>query len=316
MAMFPIFFAVIENDLRRVLAYSLNNQLGFMVVGIGIGTGLALNGAAAHAFANILFEGLLFMAMGAVLFRVGTINGSELGGLYRTMPLTTIFCCVGAASISAFPLFSGFVTKSLIMTAVAEQHATVIWLMLLFASAGVFHHAGIKIPFFAFFAHDSGLRPKEAPKNMLITMGITAGLCLFIGIFPKPLYSLLPFPMDYVPYTAAHVINQLQLLILSAAAFTFLKVTHIYPPELRSTNLDFDWTYRRALPAAVRVVMHIGGRAKEAITGVAMSGLKLVSREVYRFHGPEGVFARTCSTGAIVVWVVLGLGAYLLLYFF
>ncbi|MFC1499515.1 Na(+)/H(+) antiporter subunit D [Candidatus Zixiibacteriota bacterium] len=316
MAMFPIFFAVIENDLRRVLAYSLNNQLGFMVVGIGIGTGLALNGAAAHAFANILFEGLLFMAMGAVLFRVGTIKGSELGGLYRTMPLTTVFCCVGAASISAFPLFSGFVTKSLIMTAVAEQHATVIWLMLLFASAGVFHHAGIKIPFFAFFAHDSGLRPKEAPKNMLITMGITAGLCLFIGIFPKPLYSLLPFPVDYVPYTTAHVINQLQLLILSAAAFTFLKVTHIYPPELKSTNLDFDWTYRRALPAVLRVVTHVVTSAHQAFIGMATGGLKVISGGVFKLHGPDGVFARTWSTGAIVVWVVIGLGAYLLLYFF
>ena len=316
MAMFPIFFAVIENDLRRVLAYSLNNQLGFMVVGIGIGSAMALNGAAAHAFANILFEGLLFMAMGAVLFRTGTINGSELGGLYKTMPLTTVFCCVGAASISAFPLFSGFVTKSLIMTAVAGEHATIIWLMLLFASAGVFHHAGIKIPFFAFFAHDSGKRPKEAPLNMLLAMGVTAALCLFIGMVPGPLYSLLPFPVDYEPYTTAHVINQLQLLILSATAFTFLKVTHIYPPELRSTNLDFDWTYRRALPAVMRVVMYVGGQAKEVITGVTMSGLKLVSREVYRFHGPEGVFARTCSTGAIVVWVVIGLGAYLLLYFF
>ena len=316
MAMFPIFFAVIENDLRRVLAYSLNNQLGFMVVGIGIGSAMALNGAAAHAFANILFEGLLFMAMGAVLFRTGTINGSELGGLYKTMPLTTVFCCVGAASISAFPLFSGFVTKSLIMTAVAGEHATIIWLMLLFASAGVFHHAGIKIPFFAFFAHDSGKRPKEAPLNMLLAMGVTAALCLFIGMVPGPLYSLLPFPVDYEPYTTAHVINQLQLLILSATAFTFLKVTHIYPPELRSTNLDFDWTYRRALPAVMRVVMYVGGQAKEVITGVTMSGLKLVSREVYRFHGPEGVFARTWSTGSIVVWVVLGLGAYLLLYFF
>lgn len=316
MAMFPIFFAVIENDLRRVLAYSLNNQLGFMVVGIGIGSAMALNGAAAHAFANILFEGLLFMAMGAVLFRTGTIKGSELGGLYKTMPLTTVFCCVGAASISAFPLFSGFVTKSLIMTAVAGEHAMIIWLMLLFASAGVFHHAGIKIPFFAFFAHDSGKRPKEAPLNMLIAMGVTAALCLFIGMVPGPLYSLLPFPVDYEPYTTSHVINQLQLLILSAAAFTFLKITHIYPPELRSTNLDFDWTYRRALPALVRVVMYVGGQAKEVLTGVTMSGLRLISREVYRFHGPEGVFARTWSTGSIVIWVVLGLGAYLLLYFF
>ncbi|MEI2771510.1 MAG: proton-conducting transporter membrane subunit [Candidatus Competibacter sp.] len=163
MAMFPIFYAVIENDLRRVLAYSMNNQLGFMVVGIGIGTPLALDGAVAHAFADILFKALLFMSMGAVLLRAGTVNGSELGGLYKSMPLTTVFCIVGAASISAFPLFSAFVTKSLILEAAAREGHWIPFLFLLFASAGVFHHAGIKIPYFAFFAHDSGIRCQEAP---------------------------------------------------------------------------------------------------------------------------------------------------------
>ena len=149
---FPIFYAVIENDLRRVLAYSLINQVGFMVCGIGIGTPLAVNGAVAHAFNDILFKALLFMSMGAVMYRTGKINGTDLGGLYRTMPLTCIFCMVGAASISAFPLFSGFVSKSMVMDAAASGHMTAVWFILLFASAGVFHHAGIKIPFFAFFS--------------------------------------------------------------------------------------------------------------------------------------------------------------------
>jgi multicomponent Na+:H+ antiporter subunit D len=178
MAVFPIFFAVIENDLRRVLAYSLNNQLGFMVAGIGVGSQLALNGAVAYAFCNILFEGLLFMTMGAVLLRAGTVKGSELGGLYKSMPWSAGFCIVGAASISAFPLFSGFISKSLILTALSEEGYLIPWLLLLFASAGVFHHAGIKIPFFAFFAHDSGIRVKEAPWNMLAAMAITATIAM------------------------------------------------------------------------------------------------------------------------------------------
>ena len=160
MTAFPIFYAVIENDLRRVLAYSLNNQIGFMVAGIGIGTELALNGAVPHAFAGILSKALLFMSMGAFLYRTGTAKGSELGGLYKTMPWTTGFCIVGAASISTFPLFSGFVTKAMILTAAAEQGLMVPYLILLFASAAVFFHSGIKIPFFAFFAHDSGTRPR------------------------------------------------------------------------------------------------------------------------------------------------------------
>jgi multicomponent Na+:H+ antiporter subunit D len=250
MTAFPIFYAVIENDLRRVLAYSLNNQLGFMVVGVGIGTEMALNGTVAHAFTHIIYKALLFMSMGAVLYRTGTINGSELGGLYKSMPYTTFFCIVGAASISAFPLFSGFVSKSLIMSSVSGGAYFWIWLVLLFASAGVFHHSGIKIPFFAFYAHDSGIRCKEAPWNMLFAMGIAAFLCIGMGVYPEPLYQLLPYPVDYVPYTAGHVITQLQLLMFSALAFAMLKRTGIYPPELRATNLDTDWFYR-GLPRLV-----------------------------------------------------------------
>ncbi|MBO1225525.1 MAG: Na(+)/H(+) antiporter subunit D [Candidatus Scalindua sediminis] len=245
MAAFPIFFAVIENDLRRVLSYSIINQVGFMVVGIGIGTELAINGAVAHAFNDILFKGLLFMSVGAIIYRTGKINATDLGGLYKTMPLTCIFCIVGAASISAFPLFSGFVSKSMVMSAAADKHMIVIWLTLLFASAGVFHHAGIKIPFFAFFSHDSGIRTKEAPLNMLIAMGIAAVLCIFIGSFPGTLYSFLPFPVDYDPYTTSHVMAQLQLLFFSALAFTFLLLSGIYPSEIRAINIDADWLYRK-----------------------------------------------------------------------
>jgi multicomponent Na+:H+ antiporter subunit D len=245
MAGFPIFFAVIENDLRRVLAYSLINQVGFMVVGIGIGTHLAINGAIAHAFNDILFKALLFMSMGAVMYRTGKINGTALGGLYRTMPLTCIFCMVGAASISAFPLFSGFVSKSMVMDAAGAGHMRVIWFILLFASAGVFHHAGIKIPFFAFFGHDSGMRPKEAPVNMLLAMGIAAFLCIFIGSFPGHLYSLLPYPVDYAPYTMPHVVGQTQILFFSALAFTLLLLAGIYPAEMRCVNIDADWIYRK-----------------------------------------------------------------------
>jgi len=252
MTAFPIFYAVIENDLRRVLSYSLINQVGFMVCGIGIGTPLALNGAVSHAFNDILFKALLFMSMGAVLHRTGRIHATDLGGLYRTMPLTCIFCMVGAASISAFPFFSGFVSKSMVMEAAALGDMRVIWFILLFASAGVFHHAGIKIPYFAFFSHDSGLRPKEAPLHMLLAMGLTAGLCVFIGSAPGFLYSQLPYPVDYVPYTQGHVLSQSQLLFYSSLAFTLLILSGIYPAEMRAANLDADWFYRKGAKALYR----------------------------------------------------------------
>jgi multicomponent Na+:H+ antiporter subunit D len=245
MATFPIFYAVIENDLRRVLSYSLINQVGFMVVGIGIGTELAINGAAAHAFADILFKALLFMSMGAVMHQTGKINATDLGGLYKSMPLTAVFCIIGAASISAFPLFSAFATKSMIMDSVAQGRFSTVWFMLLFASAGVFHHAGIKIPFFAFFSHDSGIRTKEAPLNMLLAMGIASFFCIFIGVFPGTLYSILPYAVDYTPYSTSHVMAQLQLLFFSALAFTLLMLSGIYPAEIRAINLDADWFYRK-----------------------------------------------------------------------
>ena len=312
MTAFPIFFAVIENDLRRVLTYSLNNQLGFMVVGIGIGTQLAINGAAAYAFANIIFEGLLFMAMGAVLLRTGTCKGSELGGLYKSMPWTAALCIVGAASISAFPFLSGFVTKPLILDETAAGNHVIIYLMLLFASAGVFHHSGIKIPYFAFFAHDSGKRVKEAPGHMLFAMAVMAVMSIGIGVYPEILYRLLPYPMEYHAYTPTHVITQYQLLLFSALAFVFLQKTGLYPAELRSTNLDFDWTYRKALPAVVRASVSLGRVVVDAILIPIRGLLDRTYRLVFRLHGPEGVFARTRTTGAIAFWAVVVLCGYLL----
>lgn len=315
MTLFPIFFAEIENDLRRVLAYSLNNQLGFMVVGVGVGTEMALNGTASHAFAHILYKALLFMSVGAVMFRTGTAKASELGGLYRTMPLTACFCLVGAASISAFPLFSGFVTKSLILDETAKAHYQFVWLGLVFASAGVLSHSGIKIPFFTFFAHDSGKRPAEAPTHMLIAMGVTAFLCIFIGVFPGTLYAILPFEVHYVPYTMSHVVGQLQLLLFALLAFVILFRTGIHPPELRSVNLDSDWTYRRAAPSVLLLVaLFVSNIYVGLLTFMTRSTTKMKNR-LYRSHGPEGRMARSWPTGAMVLSIALLLGATLLVNF-
>ena len=314
MACFPIFFAVIENDLRKVLAYSLINQVGFMVTGIGIGTALALNGAVAHAFSDVIFKGLLFMTMGVVLHRVGHVNGSNLGGLYKSMPKTTALCIIGALSISAFPLFSGFVSKSMVMTALVQENYSYLWLLMLFASAGVFHHAGIKIPYFAFFAHDSGLRPKEAPINMLVAMGLAAILCIFIGTQPQYLYSLLPWKVDYWPYDATHVLTQLQLLFFSALAFVWLNKQGLYPPELRSTNLDVEWIYRKFLPAGIsRGLLFVRNARESAMTAVVapMHSIRRIFSQSYianKYH-----LALSWPTGNMVLWVSIILVAYLLL---
>ncbi|WP_226703966.1 Na(+)/H(+) antiporter subunit D [Microbulbifer elongatus] len=313
MACFPIFYAVIENDLRRVLAYSLINQLGFMVVGIGIGTSLAINGAVAHAFNDVIFKGLLFMSMGAVLHVTGKINGSELGGLYKKMPKTTVLCIIGAASISAFPLFSGFVSKSMVMSAAIKNGHDWVWLILLFASAGVFHHAGIKIPYFAFFAHDAKLPAREPPVNMLLAMSIAAALCLTIGIYPQALYSLLPYETPYTPYDVTHVLTQLQLLFFSALAFVWLNLRHLYPPELPSVNLDVEWIYRRLVPDAMRALFNRLFALDDRLRSAAVGGVERLVEGVASHHRADGVMARNWLTGSMVAGVVMLLGVYLVL---
>ena len=316
MTLFPIFFAVIENDLRKVLCYSLNNQLGFMVVGVGIGTELALNGAVAHAFVHILYKALLFMSMGAVLYRTGTIRASDLGGLYRSMPWTAAFCIVGAMSISAFPLFSGFVAKSLTMSAVAEGYYMLTFIGLLIASAGVMEHSGIKIPYFAFFGHDSGIRCKEAPWHMCLAMGAAAVLCIAIGWFPQALYALLPYPVVYQPYADfGHSVTQLQLLLFAALAFVVLKRTGMYPAEQASLNLDTDWFYRRAAPRVIHKIVTVSRQAGRTSLRTGSQLGRTLIRLVLNHYGPEGTLARAWPTGSMVLWVAVLLGASLILFY-
>ncbi len=313
MACFPIFYAVIENDLRKVLAYSLINQVGFMVTGIGIGTALALNGAVAHAFSDVIFKGLLFMSMGAVLYRVGNINGSDLGGLYKTMPKTTMLCIIGALSISAFPLFSGFVSKSMVMTALMQENHGYFWLLMLFASAGVFHHAGIKIPYFAFFHHDSGIRTQEAPRNMLVAMSVAALLCIFIGSQPQYLYALLPWEVEYWPYDLTHVLAQTQLLFFSALAFVWLNKQGLYPPELHSVNLDAEWFYRRLIPAGTQRTLTLLRSAKEATLTTVTAHIQGVQNEFSKSPMARYHLSESWPTGSMVFWISAILAAFLLL---
>lgn len=324
MTLFPIVFAVIENDLRRVLAYSLNNQLGFMVVGIGIGTELAINGTAAHAFCHIIYKALLFMSMGAVLHRVGTTKATELGGLHKSMPWTTGFCLIGAGSISGFPLLSGFISKSMIITAAGQEHMFWVWIVLLIASAGVMEHSGIKIPFFAFFAHDSGKRVKEAPLNMLIAMGAAAILCVGLGIFYPLLYSLLPTePMamhhgheePYKPYTVAHVVTMLQLLMFAVLAFVVLMKTRLYPAEVRSTNLDTDWFYRKPIPWLIGGFGAGIARLDSAIRTEFVDCGKSVIKKLAGGFSETGLFSRTWATNTMAFWAAMLLGIILLIYY-
>jgi len=316
MAVLPVFYAVIEDDLRRVLSYSLIVQLGFMVVGVGVGTELALNGTAAHAFGHVLYKALLFMAIGAVLHQTGTARASELGGLYRSMPLTAWFCMVGAASISAVPLFSGFVSKAFITSATAQAGHHLAWTMLLFASAGALLYVGIKVPYLAFFGRDSGVRVAEAPRSMLVAMGLGAALSVVIGVRPQLLYGILPFPAGYNPYTPGHVLGQLQLLLFSALAFVILYRRGWYPRMVPSINLDFDWIWRRGLPRAWQFLARFAAPAWHRGRSASGTILRRALDLLQCHFGPGSRLARIWPTGSMVLWVVVLLALSLLVSYF
>jgi multicomponent Na+:H+ antiporter subunit D len=251
MAIHGVVYAVLENDGRRLLAYHIISQVGYMVCGAGIGTALATNGAAAHAFAHILYKGLLFMGAGAVLQMTGLRKLTDMGGLYKTMPVTLGLYMVGAFAISAVPLFSGFVSKSMVVSAAGEDHRAVIFLMLTLASAGTFLHTGLKLPYYMFFGKDSGIGGKEPPANMLAAMGLAAAACVAIGVFPGLLYPHLPNPVDYVPYTLQHVTSTLGILGFTALGF-FLLLKHLDP--VRTISLDTDWFYRAGSAGLMKVL--------------------------------------------------------------
>ncbi len=319
MVMYGIIYALLENDIRRILAYSIVNQVGFMVCAIGIGTQMAINGAAAHAFAHIIYKALLFMSAGAVVYRTGMNKCTDVGGLFRTMPLTAICGIIGALAISGFPLTSGFTTKTMISQAAADESLAFVYMMLAAASAGVFLHAGIKFPWFVFFQKDSGLRPKDAPWNMGVAMVIFSVLCILLGVAPELLYKFLPYPVEYEAYTAGKVLFYTQLLLFSGLAFFLLL------PLMKRTStisLDTDWLLRvllyriaKWLSAATTAI----GNGLSATAGSLLSRLQtLAIRHLSTGANKEkpGVFARTWPIGSTALWIAVLLTGYVLVYYF
>jgi multicomponent Na+:H+ antiporter subunit D len=314
MIFYGIIYALLENDARRILSYSIVNQVGFMVTGIGIGTEMALNGAAAHAFAHIIYKALLLMTAGVVLIQTGKRRCSDLGGLFHSMPMTTIYGIIGALAISSFPFTSGFVSKSMISSSAAYEHITWVWFLLAAASAGVFLHAGVKYPWFVFFQKDSGLRPSDPPKHMQFAMFVFAFLCIALGVYPDPLYSMLPYPVEYKAYTADHLVTQFQLLLFAGLAFFLLL------PMMKRTetiSLDFDWFYRKPGVALVKWVLATLDSAWQRIESAAKESISKGVKSSYDAEAgqPKGYFAKLWPTETMVVWVAVLLAGYLMVYY-
>src|SRR5210317_1642007 len=284
MVMYGIIYALLENDIRRILAFSIVNQVGFMVCAVGIGTQMAINGAAAHAFAHIIYKALLFMSAGVVVYRTGFNRCTEVGGLFRTMPLTAICGIIGALAISGFPLTSGFTTKTMISQAAANEGLVWVYFLLAAASAGVFLHAGIKFPWFVFFQRDSGLRPKDAPWNMAVAMVFFSVLCILFGVAPQLLYAYLPYPVEYEAYTASKVVFYLQLLLFSGLAFFLLL------PLMKRTetiSLDADWLWRVALLRLVKSLANVLAGIGNSVSGLVSSAGRRLGARGRHFFGAE-----------------------------
>lgn len=312
MIFYGMLYALLENDVRRLLAYSTVNQVGFMVTAVGIGTEMAINAAAAHAFAHIIYKALLFMSAGVVVYRTGLNRCSDLGGLFRTMPVTCVCAAVGALAISSFPFTSGFTSKSMISEAAAYEGLAFVYYLLAAASAGTLLYVGLKFPWFVFFHKDAGLRPKDAPWNMSLAMGLFAFLCLFLGVYPEPLYALLPYASDVDFYKPDKVLFYLQLLLFSGLAF-FLLLPLLSRPE--TISLDTDWLYRRALPVA----WDWGTRALSAGKSWLLRILKAAGGSIggwlEEHWADDGLFARSWSISITGIWIALLLLFYVLVYY-
>ena len=266
MTLYGVAYAVIENDARRILAYHIVSQVGYMVCAVGIGTEMAINGASAHAYAHILYKALLFMGIGSVLEMTGRSKLSELGGLYKYMPFTMIFTVIGGIAISGFPLTSGFISKSMIITAAGENHQLVIMSMLLLAAVGTFLSVGIKLPYYVFFGpKDSGLKPKEAHWNMQVAMFMAAFMCIFLGFYPDYLYDMLPYAVNYHPYTSYHLTETFHLLGFTGLGF-YIMVKYLKPHDV--SNLDLDWFYRRGADWFMWLARHPVSATNEWVSNV------------------------------------------------
>ena len=275
MALYGVVFAFLENDIRRILAYHIVSQVGYMVAGVGLGTEVAVNGATAHAFAHILYKGLLFMGTGAVLYATGRRKLTDLGGLSGGLPWVLVFYMVGALSISGFPLLSGFVSKALVIHAAELDHRDWVVLLLSVASVGTFLSVGLKLPFFTWFGTKRSLPLRAIPPGMYIAMALTSVINLAIGMAPNFLYRLLPFAVDYRPYTAAHLLETVELLTFTGLAFWFLHAK-LYPKA--TLTLDFDWIYRRVAPVLRRLLVERVNQSFAFVETVALGAAHRISR--------------------------------------
>jgi len=239
MAVFGATFALFQNDMRRLLSYHIQSQVGYMIAGVGIGSALSQAGAFAHVFNHILYKGLLFMTAGVIVFRTGEENLKKLGGLARQMPITAVSFTVAALSIAGFPGFNGFVSKGIVIDGAHYTFAkgplpiyewtTLEWLLLL-GGVGTFM-SFIKFGYYAFFHGDYDGSVADANRGQSVAMVAVAVLCVVYGLYDSALFAILPYDVTsevavehvYKTYTVPHVVEGALLGVIGLVGFLLVK---------------------------------------------------------------------------------------------
>jgi len=244
MALYGAVYALMQDDIRRLLSYSVISQGGYMVAAIGVGTVAGIDAGLAHLVDDILFKSLLFMAAGAVVMRTGSGRLSELGGLARTMPKTTVCAVIGGLALAGLPGFNGAVSKGMVLEA-AEMLPYLAPLLIISAVITVIYV--IRFLYLGFFRPASGTRegrlPDDPPTPMMIAMGVTALICILIGLYPPFLTSLLPGMTAAHPFGPSHLLES--ALIFGAAGVLLLILAPLRRPWL-GVETDVDLLYIRA----------------------------------------------------------------------
>lgn len=257
MAVFAACMALIENDLRRLLSYHIVSQLGMMAAALGTGEAAGIDGATLHAAFNILYKGVLLMGAGAVMTATGKTKITQLGGLGRKMPVTSVCFLMASLSIAGMPFLNGFASKALIMEAL-HDFPLAYWLVML-AGVGTWLSITLKINYFVFFGKKfveemhRGHQPadfcKKVPAAMEIAMILGTVLCVVTGLMPEPFYEMMPNGTLVHPFTAEHIFEYIGLFIGATVPFVLL-LPKMAPHDLLS--LDFDWVYRKGLGPLLR----------------------------------------------------------------
>ncbi|HOV22105.1 MAG TPA: proton-conducting transporter membrane subunit [bacterium] len=181
--------AIIQNDIKRLLAFSSIGQIGYIFLGIACGTNLGLLGALYHTLNHALFKGLLFLAAGVIIKKVGSRNLSDYGGLGEKMPFTFFAFFIASLSISGIPPFNGFISKWIIYQALLEKGTVLTTVAFLIAILGscLTLAACLKVLNDTFL----GVRKRENIQKesrispfFSIPMGVLSVLCFILGVFP------------------------------------------------------------------------------------------------------------------------------------